>query len=306
MGLGEPLSGRDLAAFVTAVEAGSVQGAADALDLTQSAATKRLQALERRVGRSLLERRADGVRPTESGKLLYPAAREALAALQRAEATLALPVAAPLRIQSSRTIGETLLAQWLGGFRDVAPEVRVSVEVTNSTHVLHAVREGEAEVGFVEGLDATVRGLRDLVVADDEITAIVAAGHPWSRRRAISLAALTREPYMAREVGSGTRAVADAVLAAAGVRLAPTLEISSTEGLKRAVLAGGFALVSQRAVETEIATGVLVSVPLAGVHMHRSFRAVRRARPTLQGPAARFWRFLERAVAPAVAPAPER
>ena len=42
----EPLSGRDLAAFVAAAEAGSVHGAAEALHLTQSAVTKRLAALE--------------------------------------------------------------------------------------------------------------------------------------------------------------------------------------------------------------------------------------------------------------------
>ena len=64
MSLGDPLSGRELAAFVTAVESGTVQGAADALALTQSAATKRLQALERRVGYPLLERTAQGVRAT--------------------------------------------------------------------------------------------------------------------------------------------------------------------------------------------------------------------------------------------------
>ena len=76
MPLGDPLSGRELAAFVTAVERGTVQGAADALALTQSAATKRLLALERRVGRPLLERTAQGVRVTEAGAVLYPLARE--------------------------------------------------------------------------------------------------------------------------------------------------------------------------------------------------------------------------------------
>ena len=64
MSFGDPLSGRELAAFVLAVETGTVQGAADALALTQSAATKRLLALERRVGRPLLERTAQGVRVT--------------------------------------------------------------------------------------------------------------------------------------------------------------------------------------------------------------------------------------------------
>ena len=218
MGLAEPLSGRELAAFVTAVETGSVQGAADALDLTQSAATKRIQALERRLGQSLLERRADGVRPTPAGRMLYPVAREALAALQCAEATMASSGIAPLlRLQASLTVGETLLPQWLAGFREVAPEVRVSVEVTNSAHVSQAVRDGEAEIGFVEGLDSTMAGLRDLTVADDELKAVVAIGHPWAKRRAVPLSALSRERYMAREPGSGTRAIADSALAAVGV-----------------------------------------------------------------------------------------
>lgn len=114
MPLGDPLSGRELAAFVTAVETGTVQGAADELALTQSAATKRLQALERRVGRSLLERTAQGVRSTEVGAVLYPLAREALAALARAETAVTAPGQdEPLRIHSSRTVGETLLPQWL-------------------------------------------------------------------------------------------------------------------------------------------------------------------------------------------------
>src|ERR1700759_4124901 len=86
MSLGDPISGRELATFVTAVETGTVQGAADALALTQSAATKRLLALERRVGRPLLERTARGGRVTKAGALLSPRPREARAALGSAEA----------------------------------------------------------------------------------------------------------------------------------------------------------------------------------------------------------------------------
>jgi len=118
MSLGDPLSGRELAAFVTAVESGTVQGAADALALTQSAATKRLLALERRVGRPLLERNAQGVRVTEAGAVLYPLAREALAALVTAEtAVTSSRRDEPLVLHASRTVGETLLPRWLASFR---------------------------------------------------------------------------------------------------------------------------------------------------------------------------------------------
>ena len=296
MSLADPLAGGELAAFVTAVESGTVQGAADALQLTQSAATKRVQALERRVGRALLERGARGVTPTEAGRVLYPLAREALAALERAEVAVRAPgtAAAPLRIHASRTIGETLLPEWLAAFRTVAPASLVSVVITNSEEVLRAVREGACEFGFVEGPPQGARGLEELVVAHDEIMAVVAADHPWARRRSVSLAALAREPFLAREPGSGTRAVAVQTLASVGVALHPTLEVSSAEGLKRAVLGGGFTLLSERVVATEIAAGTLAAIPVAGVELHRSLRAVRRRRPAPTGVAHSFWEWLGR------------
>jgi DNA-binding transcriptional LysR family regulator len=66
--------------------------------------------------------------------------------------------------------------------------------------------------------------------------------------------------------------VAAAALAAKGVKLTPALELSSAESLKRAVLSGGFTLLSQH--------------------------AVRRTRPALRGPVRAFWNWLERTIAP--------
>lgn len=60
----ELLAPRDLQAFVAAVETGSIQTAGEALALTQSAVTKRIQNLERRLRVNLLERGRYGVRPT--------------------------------------------------------------------------------------------------------------------------------------------------------------------------------------------------------------------------------------------------
>ena len=284
---------------MTAVETGSVQGAADALALTQSAATKRLQALERRVGRPLLERTAQGVRATEVGTVLYPLAREALAALMRAEDAATSPcVDDPLVIHASRTIGETLLPGWLASFRVRSPASRVSVAITNSEEVVHAVRERTADIGFIEGPAGSMHGLSEIVVAHDELLVVVGPDHPWARRRAIPLRALTQEAFLAREAGSGTREVAAAAFAARGFKIEPALELSSAESLKRAVLSGGFTLLSERAIEREVAAGALVAIPVAGVELGRALRAVRRSRPALQGPARTFWSWLERTIAP--------
>lgn len=83
-GTGPTTAGIDLQqleVFVVVVELRSVSGAARALYLAQSAVTRRLQRLERSVGRDLLERTSRGTRPTPAGQYLYGQARALLAAV---------------------------------------------------------------------------------------------------------------------------------------------------------------------------------------------------------------------------------
>lgn len=289
-----PLPSTDLAAFVAACEALSMRGAADTLDLTQSAVTKRVLALERRVGATLLERGRFGVRPTAAGRVLYPEAKRALGALRDAEEALASHerrAGDSLALSASHTIGEFLLPDWLARFRAEAPAVHAQVAIVNSTSVLAALRERRAQIGFVEGLD-TLDGVDALVVSRDEVAVVVAAGHRWARRRTLRAAELRAEPYVAREEGSGTRTVAAAALAQAGVELAPRLELASAESVKRALASGGFGLLSRLAVETEVRLGTLRTLPLRDVPLTRELHAVRARRRPLPRPAERFWRWL--------------
>jgi DNA-binding transcriptional LysR family regulator len=294
MSSSDPVPARDLAAFVAAVETGSVQAAADALILTQSAATKRIQRLERRLGTALLERGRHGVRPTAAGRTLYPDAKEALTALQRAEERVLAAGAAQagsLRLAASHTVGGFLLPRWMSGFRAQYPDVHPQVEVVNSSAVLRLVRGGDAELGFVEGAD-DLAGLERLALGVDELVVVVRAGHRWARRSGVRPAELTGEPFYAREAGSGTRTVAEQRLAQAGTALVPSLEMASTESLKRAVLDDGFAVLSRHAITGELAAGALVALPVRGVDLRRELSAVRRARRR-QGRAARWlWDWL--------------
>lgn len=292
---GQYLDPEELAAFVAAVESGTVGAAAEALELTQSAASKRLQGLERRIGGPLLERGRFGVRATDAGRLLYPEAKQALAALSHAAdvARTHAAQAPSLRLAASHTIGGFLLPGWLSGFRGgPSTALRAQVEIVNSHGVLARVRDGHVDIGFIESLD-DADGLDELRIAQDEIVAVVAAGHPWARRREVRAHQLREVPYLTREPGSGTRAVAAAALARAGLgELEPTLEAASTQSLKRAVLDGGFTLISRLAVEAEVQAGSLCARHVAGLDLHRPLRAVRRRRPAPGADAGRFWDYL--------------
>jgi DNA-binding transcriptional LysR family regulator len=281
----EPVSSRGLAAFAAAVESGSVQGASEALDLTQSATTKRIQALERRLAVTLLVRGRTGVRPTEEGRAL-----DALASAERS--VLAAKAAQPLRIAASHTVGECLLPNWLAEFRAAAPDLHPQVDVDNSPGAIEAVRDDEAEVGFVEGLDP-LDGLEAMTVARDEIVLVLGAGHRWARRRSVRPRELTGERYISRESGSGTRAVADAHLAEAGVRLEPDLSLASLEAVKRSLASGGFTLISRLALEPEASAGLIVSVPLKEMRIERSLIAIRRRSAQHRETGRRFWKWLK-------------
>jgi DNA-binding transcriptional LysR family regulator len=287
----DPVSGRDLAAFVAAAETGSVQGAAHRLSLTQSAATKRIQALENRLGVRLLDRSRTGVRLTEAGRLLYPEAREALAALRRTERTVPRSCMRSLRVAASQTVGEALLPRWLADFRAARPEVQLHVELTNSPGVLRRIRDGDASIGFVEGLDA-LTGLETQAVARDEIVVVVDAAHRWRRRSALRAAELRDEPYISREYGSGTRAVAEAALRRVGVTLEPAVETASLQSVKHSLMSGGFALISRLTVLDEVRAGTLHALSVNDADLRRTLHAVRTRRADELGMPAALWRWL--------------
>lgn len=289
-----PLAGAELAAFVAAVEAGSVHGAADALQLTQSAVTKRIQALERRVAGQLLERGRFGVRPTELGRVVYPPAKRALEQLESVAAAVELSRGLggmDLRLSASRTIGEFLLPSWLADFRQHRPDVHPQLEIVNSQGAMNAVREHRSDIGFIEGLE-TLEGLEAITVARDEIVVVVAAEHRWAHRRSIVARDLGSEPYLTRESASGTRAVAAAALAGAGITLTPALQAASAQSLKRALGGGGFTLLSRLTIEVEHRVGLLAGIPVRGLDLTRELRAIRRRRPASTGAAKTFWRWL--------------
>lgn len=290
----DPLPGPGLAAFVAAVQTGTVHGAAEALDLTQSAATKRIQTLERRVGVALFERHAGGLRLTEAGLVLYPEACQALAALRHAADAVATHQAGAgrrLPIAASQTIGEVLLPGWLMRFRADDATIRPLVDVRNSPAVLDALRDHRADIGFVEGLDP-LDGFEHRVLLHDEILVVITPDHPWARRRSIRPQELRTQAYIAREIGSGVRAVATAGLEQAGVALVPQLEMASSLGAKHALDRESFALLSGLVVSEELAAGTLKALPISGVELRRDLRVARLADAPRTAAAASFWRWL--------------
>ncbi|PRX70410.1 DNA-binding transcriptional LysR family regulator [Nonomuraea fuscirosea] len=270
-------------------ELGSLGRAARAAGIAQPSASKRVAQLERRLGLPLIERTPRGSALTAEGKMVAGWAAQVLAAAQelmRAVQAVRHGEAAHLRVAASMTVAEYLVPRWLGELQNREPDVQVGLDVVNSADVAARVLAGEVELGFVEG-PSVADGLAGRVVGTDRLVVVVAPGHPWARRRtALRGPELAATPLVVREPGSGTRETLD--VAFGGLhRASPRLELGSNSAVKGAAQAGAApAVLSRYAVEADVDTGRLVEVPLAGINLVRSLRAVWRRGRALTGPAA--------------------
>jgi DNA-binding transcriptional LysR family regulator len=278
--------------LVSVAETGSLGRAAGRHGISQPAASMRISALERRLRLLLLERGPNGSRLTGAGAAVVdwavPVLDAARALVSGAGALLDAHGREPLRVAASLTIADHLVPGWLIALGIQQPRVKVALEVANTRSVAARVREGAAELGFVEGPHPP-RGLRSRVVGTDVLVTVVGPSHPWARRRRpVSMREVATTPLVMREQGSGTRDAVFEVLARVCQPAPPAAELGSAAAIKATVAAGAApAVLSRLMVSTELAEGRLVAVAMAEPDaLRREFRAIwHRDRPP-SGPSA--------------------
>ena len=116
--------------FHAVAEAGSFTHAGESLNLSQSAVSRQISALEESLNVSLFHRHARGLILTEQGELLYRTAHEVFAKLAMAEAQLSESKDRPkgqLKVTTTVALGSTWLTPRMGEFLEVYPDVSVDL-----------------------------------------------------------------------------------------------------------------------------------------------------------------------------------
>ena len=204
--------------FVSVVELGSLSKAAAAHGIAQPSASGRIRRLERQLGVPLLDRSPSGSSPTAEGSLVAGWAEIVIRSADQLMAGIEALRASEqgrLRVSASLTIAEYLLPPWLEQFLRNRPNDSIELEVTNSTHVLERLRNGSADLGFVESPTPT-KDMEQHVVGTDRLITVVGKNHPWSDRDHVPIEALASTPLVLREQGSGTREAFEQFLTDAG------------------------------------------------------------------------------------------
>ncbi|WP_255586792.1 LysR family transcriptional regulator [Nocardia sp. MH4] len=275
--------------LVSVAELGSLGAAARRHGISQPAASMRIRALERRMRVKLLDRGPTGSALTDAGHAVVEHARIVLAAVRDLvdDVDRLRAAAAPrLRIAASKTIADHRIPHWLAALRTDHPEVLISLEVENSTQVAALVRDGVADLGFVEGPHPPA-GLGSRVLGADDLVVVVAPEHPWARRTTpVALAELAGTALLWREPGSGTRDTVWDLLSTAATPAGPAAELGSAAAIVAAARAGmAPAVLSRLIAAPDLATGALVAVPSAdAARLTRKFRAIWRRTTPPSGP----------------------
>jgi len=254
--------------FVAVAEREHVTRAAADLNLTQSATSAAIAALENRYGAKLFDRVGRRIELTEAGRLFLVEARAVLARAHAAE-TLLTDLAGLKRGALSLAASQTVANYWLPPlmhlYQERHPGISLSLRIGNTEQVAGWIHETSADLGLIEGeIDDPSLSARQ--VAEDEMVLVVGAGHPWAKRAAVTPEDLPGIPWVLREPGSGTRSIFETWLSEAGLspdRLTLAMELPSNEAIRSAVAAGaGATAISRLVVSSMLKAGTLVAVQL--------------------------------------------
>lgn len=270
-----------LRVFAAVAQRQHITRAAEALNMTQSAASAAIASLEREFGTKFFHRIGRGIILTEGGSLFFDEARAILTRVEAAHLAMREFVGLArgrLGIMASHTIAGHFLPSLLVEFQRAYPGVQLAVSVGNSEQVKAAILDGSIELGFTEGPQTEVADpeLAFEIVAHDKLTLIVAPQHPWAAMTSLKGLELARGQWVVREDGSGTRASFFSILQGFGVtrgEVEIVLELPSNHAVLTAVAAGaGPAILSGRVCQAAIIAGHVVGLPVA--LRQRAFYAV--------------------------------
>ncbi len=239
--------------FVAVATTLNMTRGAQALGLTQSAASAAIAALEARYATRLFDRVGRRVELTKAGQLFLDEAQAVLLRATIAEQVfddLAGLARGTLHIHASQTIADYWLPPFMHRSRQLHPGIVLALTIGNTAQVTRAVIDGRADFGFIEGeIDEPNLSLR--TVARDELMLVVGPQHAWAGLDKIEPAQLTETAWVMREKGSGTRSAFEAALPGLGVDVAKldvALELPSNESVRAAVEAGAGATVTSHLV----------------------------------------------------------
>ncbi len=269
---------RQLEILDAVARCGSFSAASAELHLSQPAVSMQIKQLEGILGLPLFEHMGKQIHLTEAGRDTLQAGRIIAHELENLEQTLAEKQGlkgGTLTVSAAST-ASVFAARMMALFRDLHPDVRISLNVVNRETLLRHLTENSIDLALMgkppEGHDLAARPF-----LENPLVVIAATSHPLAKVKHIPLAQLMEQPLIGREAGSGTRGTLENFLAEHDYVYKAAMEMNKNEAIKQAVEAGlGLGVVSLHTVRAELASGQLCVLDVQGFPLKRQWYLVQR------------------------------
>jgi aminoethylphosphonate catabolism LysR family transcriptional regulator len=248
-----------------------MSAAALQLGLRQPTVSAHIASLEKSFGVQLFHRRGTRIELTGFGALLhevthriYRGEEQALALLHGARANYE----GVLRVAA---VGPYNVVPMVSRFRELHPQVQVTVSIADSRTVAARVLDQQDDIGvLLHAVDDPQ--VHCVPYRRQPLVVFAQAGHALTSRAHLKMSDLEGQEFVLREDGSRTRQVFEAGLRAAGVSIRHSVQMGSREAVREAVAQGlGLGVVARTAF---VADSRVVILPVEGLAMHTHVHVV--------------------------------
>ncbi|MCL4536306.1 MAG: selenium metabolism-associated LysR family transcriptional regulator [Nitrospirae bacterium] len=288
-----------LKVFCTVAETKSFSKTSEIIHLTQPAVSLQIQALEEIYETKLFDRSSSFINLTPSGEILYRYAKDILTLYAEAEKEIGKItglIKGSITIGASTTIGNYILPTVIANFKKTHPKIKINLLIGNTKRIVDFLNSGIIDLGLVEGETSRHKMKIDSIIPD-ELSFIVPPFHPWAKKKVVSILEVTKEPFILREEGSGTRQMIEKYLSSHGINTSDmriALVLGSTESIKEAVESGiGISIVSKWAARKEVKYGSLKLITPKEEKILRSFSLIMQKNAVLSHAVDEFLAYLK-------------
>ena len=285
---------RQMRVFAAVARQLSFTRAARELHLTQPAVSQQVKLLEQEIGLPLFEQIGRKVQLTPAGAELLRYANQAIELLREAGESLAAMRGLKRGVLK---LGAVSTAKYfapslLSAFTPAYPEVTIKFAVANREEIIKQLAGNDIDLVIMGRPPRELETIAE-AFAKHPLVLIASPDHPLACRRRIPLKQLTTEHFIIREEGSGTRASMEHVFRERGVQFRVSMEVSSNETIKQAVMAGmGISFISSHTVGLELAARKLVVLDVVGLPIMRDWYVIHLRDKRLSPIASAFRAFL--------------
>jgi DNA-binding transcriptional LysR family regulator len=266
-----------LKVFCDLVETESFTKAAQINQVTQSAVSQTISALERLFKSLLVERSKKQFRLTREGQVVYDCSKQILQTYQSLDSKLQElkdVISGSIQVASIYSIGLHDLPVYIKKFMQSHPTMTIHVEYRHASQVYEDVLSNIVDLGLV-AYPVKDSKLEIFPLHKDPLVLICPPQHPFAKLKGVKLKQLAEQKLIGFSPDIPTRKALDKILRQNDVDVVYASEFDNVETIKRAVeIDAGLAIVPEVTVRQEVSKKSLAAVELEGGQLFRPLAAI--------------------------------